>query len=175
MRARRDLLALGAVALGSAGLGLFLGPGLLQQQPGRTLLAATFSDLSGRARKLEEWRGNVLACNFWATWCAPCREEMPMLDEIHRAFEAKGAQVVGIGIDQAEKISEFAKSLKISYPLLVGDGNALALMRRLGNEAGGLPFTVLLDRQGSVRERRLGIYRRDELAAAVGRMTSEKR
>ena len=107
MRARRDFLAIGAAALGAAGLGLYLGPRLLEPTPGQALLSTVFADLYGRPRKLNEWRGHALACNFWATWCAPCREEMPMLEEIHRQFAVKGAQVVGIGIDQADKIADF--------------------------------------------------------------------
>ena len=154
---RRDALIVGAVALAAAGAGGLAGALLLQSRSGAAaLLSATYPDLTGRPRRLLEWQGRALLVNFWATWCAPCREEMPMLAEIRQIYAAKGAEFVGIGIDPAAKIAEFAKTYPVGYPLLVADAGAIELMRSLGNAAGGLPFTVVLDRQGAVGYRRLG-------------------
>jgi len=162
--ARREVLILGAIGAGAALAGGLAGALALQTQSGAAdLLAASFRDLSGAKRTLREWQGRVLVCNFWATWCAPCREEIPMLVAVRAAFAAKGAEVVGIGIDQASKVDEFAKTYGITYPVLIADASAMELMSRLGNGAGGLPYTVVLDRLGAVAHRRLGALARAEL------------
>ena len=169
---RRELLILGAVAAGAAGTGAIVGTLVLQSQSGAAeLLSASFPDLSGRPRRLLEWQGRYLVCNFWATWCGPCREELPLLDAAQQQHGGNGVQVVGIAIDTAANIREYLKVVKIGYPVLVGEASAIALMRSLGNTSGGLPFTVILDRKGSVQRRRVGAYSeaelRQELAALL--------
>src|SRR6266513_6192091 len=132
--ARREVLILGAIGAGAALAGGLAGALALQAQSGAAdLLEAPFRDLSGAKRTLREWQGRVLVCNFWATWCSPCREEIPMLVAVRAAFAAKGAEVVGIGIDQASQVDEFAKTYGITYPVLIADLHAMALMNHLGN------------------------------------------
>jgi thiol-disulfide isomerase/thioredoxin len=162
--ARRDALIVGAVALGAGAAGALVGALTLQSRSGAAaLLSAAYPDLSGRPRQLLEWQGRVLLCNFWATWCEPCREEMPMLAELREKYVSKGVEFVGIGIDPAAKLAEFAKTYQIRYPLLVADAGVAGLMRGLGNGPGGLPFSVVLDRSGSVAYRRLGALVRQEV------------
>ena len=164
MPARREVLALAGVGLAAAAAGAVLGPFALQSQSGASALLSTiFPDLAGQPRRLRDWNGKVAACNFWATWCAPCREEVPLLIALYEKYHRKGFEVVGIGIDPVAKIGEFAANFKITYSLLVGDARALDVMRRLGNEAGALPYTVLLDRLGTVVYRKLGPLRPGEL------------
>ena len=165
---RRDVLILGAVAAGAALAGGIVGALALQSQSGAAeLLSSSFPDLSGRPRRLMEWKGRSLLCNFWASWCEPCREEMPLLDAAQQKNASNGLQVVGIGIDTAANIREYLKVVKIAFPVLVGEAPAIGLMRNLGNKSGGLPFTVLLDRRGRIRQRKLGAYVQRELAAGV--------
>ena len=165
---RRDLLILGAVAAGAALAGGIVGALALQAQSGAAeLLSSTFPDLSGRPRRLSDWQGRHLVCNFWATWCGPCREELPLLDAAQRQHAANGIQVVGIGVDTAPNIREYLKIVKISYPVLVGEAAAIGLMRSLGNKSAGLPFTVTLDPAGRVRQHRLGAYSQAELMAEL--------
>jgi thiol-disulfide isomerase/thioredoxin len=165
---RRNALILGAVGAAAAGAGLLAGALALQSRSGAAaLLSATFPDLSGRPRRLLEWRGRILVCNFWATWCAPCREEMPMLAQIRAKYVAKGVEFVGIGIDSAGKIAEFIKEHPVDYPILVADSTAIDLMRDLGNSAGALPYTVVLDRAGTISHRRLGALSREELEGVL--------
>lgn len=166
--ARRDLLILGAVAATAAVAGGIVGALALQSQTGAAaLLSSSFPDLSGRVRRFTEWQGRGLLCNFWATWCAPCREEIPLLNAAQQRHGANGLQVVGIGIDTAANIREYLKVVKIDYPVLVGEAAAIGLMRSLGNRGAGLPFTVLLDRNGTVRQRKLGAYSEAELSAEI--------
>ena len=103
--------------------------------------------------------------NFWATWCAPCREEMPLLGV---TAQKKGFAVVGIGIDNAAKIREFADNYAIPYEILVAAPEAIQLMRALGNPSGALPFSVVLDRQGRLAQRKLGAFSGPELEGMVG-------
>ena len=107
-------------------------------------------------------------CNFWATWCEPCREELPLLDLVYKQNEAKRLQVVGIAVDNAANVREFSKRVPLSFPLLIGGAGAIDLMRQLGNSSGALPFTVLLDASGRLRGRRLGPYTADELRTELG-------
>jgi thiol-disulfide isomerase/thioredoxin len=91
--------------------------------------------------------------NFWATWCPPCVEEMPELSELHRELAPKGLGMVGIGIDTAAKIAEFARKTPVSYPLVVAGMGGTEIAHRFGNQAGVLPYTVLIGAGGQVAHR----------------------
>ena len=151
---RRNLLILAAVATTAAVAGGIAGSLALQARSGAAdLLSAKYPDLSGRPRRLSEWRGRPILCNFWASWCAPCREELPLLDAAQKEHASIGLQVVGIAIDSAPNIKVFLKSVPIAFPVLVAEGSAIDLMRRLGNQSAALPFSVGLDRAGRLRGR----------------------
>jgi thiol-disulfide isomerase/thioredoxin len=161
---RREALILGGVALGAAALGALVGAVFLQSRSGAAdLLAASFADLSGKPRRLLEWAGKVLVCNFWATWCLPCREEIPMLVAARESHAPQGVEVIGIAIDAEAKVREFSAVYAVGYPLLLADAGAIELMRKLGNTAGGLPYTVVLDRRGALAYRKLGPLTRPQL------------
>jgi thiol-disulfide isomerase/thioredoxin len=176
------MLMLGAAGLAAAAAGFFAGPLLLQPSASRragegsaaasaALGNASFIDLAGQPRKLTEWRDRILVCNFWATWCSPCREEIPLLVTARQKYASSGLEVVGIAIDNASKVGEFAASFNISYPVLLAEADGLELMRRLGNGTGGLPYTVITDRSGGVVHRKLGAFRGQDLDAILGPLT----
>ena len=168
---RRDALVLTAAGLAAAAAGFLVGPAFLAREPApEALLAARFPDLEGKPRQLSEWRGKVLVCNFWATWCAPCREEMPLLAAARARYAPNGVEFVGIAVDNEVKVGQFVRSLGITYPILLSEADGLEHMRRLGNSSGGLPFTVFLDRQGRVAERKLGVLKAGDLERIVDRM-----
>jgi thiol-disulfide isomerase/thioredoxin len=129
-------------------------------------------DPQGKDQNFEQWRNKVLIVNFWATWCEPCREEVPDLLKIQAKYAAKNVQIVGIAVDSAVKVRQFADEYRIVYPLLVGGMEVMDLARRLGNGAGGLPYTIVLDASGRVVATRLGRISEAQLEAAVRLATS---
>ena len=131
------------------------------------LLGVTLPDLDGHEQRLDQWRGKVLVVNFWATWCAPCREEMPQFIRTQAELGPKGLQFVGIAVDQPDKIRQFAAEIGLNYPALVGGFGAMELSRTLGNTVMALPFTVILDRKGAIAHTQLGILKPDKLNAIV--------
>jgi thiol-disulfide isomerase/thioredoxin len=164
--ARRELLILAGAGLAAAAAGFLAGPALLRlgaDAGAEALGAAGFDDLQGRRRRLAEWRGKILVCNFWATWCAPCREEIPLLVAARQKYGPNGVEIVGIAIDNGAKVREFAATFSISYPVLLAEADGLGLMRQLGNTGGGLPYTVIADRQGNPVHRKLGALKEGEL------------
>ena len=101
-------------------------------------MQAALPDLSGQAQRIDQWKGRVLVINFWATWCPPCREEIPAFIRAQEKLGPKGLQVVGIAVDQLDKVKPYAAEMRINYPVLVGDLEAIDLARQAGNRLGGL-------------------------------------
>ncbi|HSO07101.1 MAG TPA: TlpA disulfide reductase family protein [Pelomicrobium sp.] len=120
------------------------------------LLAATFEDLGGGRRAVGDWRGKVLVVNFWATWCAPCREEIPEFVRLQEQFRDRGVQFVGIAVDQRDAVERFAREFGINYPVLVGSLDAIEVSKAAGNRVGALPFTAILGRDGQLAKVHLG-------------------
>ncbi|OIQ82331.1 thiol-disulfide oxidoreductase ResA [mine drainage metagenome] len=120
------------------------------------LFAAQFTDAFGNAQRLDQWRSKIVIVNFWATWCPPCRDEMPELSALQDKYRARGVVVLGIATDDAAKMQQFAKDMPVTYPLLAGDMPAMDLAASLGNDRDILPYTVILRRDGSVAARHFG-------------------
>jgi thiol-disulfide isomerase/thioredoxin len=123
-----------------------------------------------RETALATLRRQPAVVNFWATWCPPCVEEMPELSDIGDEFRGRGLQIIGIGIDSAPNIGQFWRKTPMRYPLVVAGNSGLELVRRLGNTAGALPFTVVLSRDGGVAWRTLGRFKTAELREAIRRV-----
>lgn len=131
------------------------------------LISLALPDPSGKPQRLDQWQGKVLVINFWATWCKPCLEEMPMLIKVQKKYASNGVQIVGIALDSAAKVQEFAKTLGVDYPLVLGSLETIELTRKIGNATGGLPYTVVLNRAGNIVKTRLGGISEAELDAAL--------
>jgi thiol-disulfide isomerase/thioredoxin len=130
----------------------------------------SFNDPGGKPLALSQFQGKPLLVNFWAPWCAPCVREMPELDAFAKEMKAKQVNVVGIGIDSPSNIAQFAGKLKISYPIMVAGMGGTDLARDFGNEAGGLPFTVLIGADGQVKKTYLGSLKFDQLRADLAKL-----
>jgi len=124
-------------------------------------------DLDGNKQSLSQWQGKVLLVNFWATWCPPCREEIPVFLSLRNKFASVGFEVVGISIDDANKVKQYRDSMRIDYPLLDGEEKGMSIMMALGNPSGGLPFSILYDRSGNVVHSKSGPYEQQELQSLI--------
>jgi peroxiredoxin len=158
------LVAAGAVAL-TAGIGIALWD--RQAPDANALLALSLPDTRGTKQSLAQWRGKVMVVNFWATWCGPCREEMPEFVRAQRELGSQGLQVIGIAIDQPDKVAAFAKELDLNYPALIAGYETLDVAKPLGDRLLGLPFTVVLDRKGRVAHSQLGPMKPDQLRTII--------
>jgi thiol-disulfide isomerase/thioredoxin len=120
------------------------------------LWSSRFEQPDGSPLALDTLRGRPLVINFWATWCPPCVEEMPLLDAFYQENSSKGWQIVGIAIDQPSAVRRFLAAQPIHYPIALGGLNGNHLGRQLGNESGSLPYTLVLNAQGQVVQQKLG-------------------
>ena len=127
------------------------------------LFAASLPDTQNHSQPLAQWKGKILLVNFWATWCHPCVQEMPALSELQTKGKIGNLQIIGIGIDTPDNIGQFAAKYKIGYPLYVGGVDASELMRKLGDGAGGLPFSLLIGPDGQVKKTYLGSLKIDQV------------
>lgn len=126
-------------------------------------------DLQGATRRLADWRGRPMVVNFWATWCVPCVKEMPELDALQK--EHPKVQFIGIGVDSADNMRKFLAKVPVSYPLLVMGPGAIDTLRSLGNPAGGLPFTLVFNADGSINRKILGQIKSDDLARTLATLS----
>ena len=172
----RWLFALVGVLAALAGTALWLAArpskatvAAVETAPG-AVWAAAFRDIDGLPRALGEFQGRVLVLNFWATWCAPCREEMPGFQRLQAKWPEGSVRFVGLSAEDAGKVAGFGRSLGITYPLWVGGDEVGELSKRLGNRAGVLPFTVVFDANGRVAATKVGAYREIELDAILGQL-----
>ncbi len=119
-------------------------------------------DVDGQMRRSNEWAEQILVVNFWATWCPPCLREIPTFIELQAELGAQNVQFIGIAIDDPAAVASFVKEHGMNYPVLVGQADAAAIGRDFGNVGGGLPYTALVDRSGTIRHTQLGELERDK-------------
>jgi peroxiredoxin len=177
--ADRRILALTAIALVGA---LALGAGWYFRNEDRSsvesvrgadaamIFGVTLPDTAGSQQSIAQWKGKVLVVNFWATWCIPCRDEMPEFVKAQQEFGDRGVQFVGIAIDDVAKVRDFAAELGLNYPALIGGYGAIELSKSLGNRVGALPYTMFIDRTGRINRAHLGPLKPAELRSIVGQL-----
>lgn len=165
----RSNLAIVAVAILGAALGLFVSsrmggfaekpvpPGMTVLKVGDQRADLELADLEGKPRRLSEFDGKLVLLNFWATWCGPCREEMPLLDAAHEKLADKGLLVVGVAIDDSDAVRDFLKDYPIRYPILLAGEDEDASLR-YGDTRSVLPYSVLIDRNGKLVAQRAGVF-----------------
>ncbi len=122
----------------------------------------SLQDRDGKPVSIKAWTGKSLVINFWATWCAPCRREIPLLESLQRTWAGRGVAVIGIAVDHRDQVLAYAEELKIGYPLLIGEQDALDAAAAFGVATPVLPFTVFTDRRGGVVALYMGELHRAE-------------
>lgn len=127
----------------------------------------TLPDLNGVRRPASGWLGQTIVINFWATWCPPCREEIPEFIALQERYQDQALQIVGVAIDSREAVQRFSDAIGINYPVLLGQVEGMQAMRDYGNHGGGLPYTVVIGPSGQVVTRKLGVFRYSDLEAIV--------
>lgn len=159
MRRRAVLFAAVTLAAVAAGAGLRIALREAPQAPDTAATAQlvgslrpdfTLPDVSGRPRSVAEWDGKVLVLNFWATWCPPCRKEIPEFVELQERYGARGLQFVGVALQRPEELGAFIEEHGMNYPVLAGEMEVIRLAERYGNRVGALPYTVIMDRGGRI-------------------------
>jgi|SRR6185312_8157404 len=174
MFTRTNLLIV-LVAIAGAALGLFAGSriglpperappaGVTVLKPGDSRSDLQLPDPGGKAHRLSEWDGKLVLLNFWATWCGPCRDEMPLLD--HARSQYDGLEVIGVAIDDDAAVAEYLKDNPVRYPILLGGEEAGNPSVVFGDTQGVLPYSVLLGRDGKVVAQRAGSFTGSSLAS----------
>lgn len=168
---RRNLLFLGAA--GVAGLA-GMGAAWLKYEPqkltsGQTnalqdiFWAMSFDTPDGQPQAMSSFRGKPLLLNFWATWCPPCVEELPLLDAFYQAQKAKGWQVLGLAVDQPSAVRKWLQAKPLSFAVGMAGLNGTDLSKSLGNLAGSLPFTVVFGASGALLHRKTGKVSEEDL------------
>jgi thiol-disulfide isomerase/thioredoxin len=137
-----------------------------------SLFASTLIDARGKPHAFTQWKGKTLVVNFWATWCPPCREEMPAFSRLQTKFASNGVQFVGIALDSADSVLDFSIQNPATYPLLIGGAEGTELARQLGNAMLALPYTLIITPAGTLRLARMGGLSESELDAMLRESTA---
>ena len=131
-------------------------------------------DLDGKLRNISEWDGNVILLNFWATWCPPCRDEIPVLIDLQKKYSAQGFQVIGVAIDQAELVESYSDSMGVNYPIMVGEDKGTDISANYGNRLGMLPYTVIIGRNSMIMFIKKGEVTKDEIEELIQPLLKEE-
>ena len=147
----------GAAALGGAALAWSrYQPQALTPSVESALWQLEFPRLDGGVLRMASLQGQPVLLNFWATWCPPCIEELPLLSSFYRENSAKGWQVLGLAVDQLEPVKRFLARSPVTFPVVLAGVPGVELGKSLGNLSGGLPFTVVFGSDGRVAHRKIG-------------------
>ena len=124
-------------------------------------------DVSGKLHNVSEWQGKIRVINFWATWCSPCRKEIPEFIALQEQYADKGLQFIGIAIDDQESVAKYLASININYPMLIGDVTGIALAHQLGNTIDAVPFTLIVNQQGQIIHQHPGDFSKEQIMAII--------
>ncbi|WP_026181698.1 TlpA disulfide reductase family protein [Thioalkalivibrio sp. ALJ7] len=136
-----------------------------EEAQGAQRIDFTLPDLEGNDRQLSEWDGDLIVLNFWATWCPPCKKEMPLFQDTFEAHKEDGFTIVAVAVDEQTATQHFVDDFGIEFPILIGQDEAVAVGREYGNRIGALPYTVLIARDGTILDTHRGEVEPEDLDA----------
>jgi thiol-disulfide isomerase/thioredoxin len=161
------IIATAAVVALAGGLAIGLEHRAAGKRAIETLYATSLPDLDSHPQSFSQWKNKTLLINYWATWCAPCREEIPALIRIQSRYSSKNLQIVGIALDSPDQVLGFAKSYGINYPLFIGGVGMMDLMHSQGNDIGALPFTLVVSPGGNSTQTHLGALSEQQMESMI--------
>ena len=124
-------------------------------------------DATGKQRLSSEWQGKILVINFWATWCPPCRKEIPEFIALQSELANQGVVFIGIAIDEEKAVKNYQEDMGMNYPVLVDNANGVALAKEFGDSMEAVPFTVIVNREGKIIFRKPGEVTKSELMSQL--------
>jgi len=124
-------------------------------------------DMSGKLRYISEWDGKVILLNFWASWCPPCRKELPDFVQLYDDYGSKGFVVVGVAIDKQQDIADFMDSVGVEYPVMISESEGIRISQAYGNRLGALPYSVIIDRDGQMVSSHLKLLTYQDVEAMI--------
>jgi thiol-disulfide isomerase/thioredoxin len=137
--------------------------------------AFTLPDIHGKKHSISEWDGKLILLNFWASWCAPCRREVPLLVKLQKKYGSQGLQVIGLALDQPKPVRDFIQHYAINYPVLVGTDKVADVGDAYGDMIGVIPFSVLIGRKGRILARHTGELHRKQALGWIKRLSPRNR
>ena len=161
------IYVLAIIFLGFSIFRIFLMPSEKNNTSTAPLFTSVINDPEGKPQSLKQFENKIIVLNFWATWCEPCREEMPELSNFYTENSSKNVVVIGIAIDEAKAVKSYLKKTKVMYPILVDEDKGVILSKNLGNNQGILPYTVIINSNGSVQKTIFGRIHKDQLDATL--------
>lgn len=131
------------------------------------LIEFSLPDVMGKMHSISEWQGKIRIINFWATWCAPCLEEIPVFIKLQDEYEKQDIQFIGVAIDNQKAVTKYLNTININYPILIGEDQAISLSYQLGNLIKAVPFTLIISAKGDVVHRQLGEISRQKIIEII--------
>jgi len=164
-------------ALLALGSGILVREFLLSTDNSRKMPLPVFSwpDLSGKEHNISEWQGKILVINFWASWCSPCRKEIPEFVALQEQYSRQGLQFIGIAIDDKDAVEEYLKQAKVNYPMLIAGDKGIALALQLGNNVNAVPYTVVVDQHGQIIHQHPGGFSTEQILELITPLIKEQK
>ena len=128
------------------------------------------TDIDGKLRNIKEWDGKVLLVNFWATWCPPCKKEIPAFMALQEDYAEQGFQVIGIAIDDEQAVRDYADTMGINYPVMAAELDSMEIARRYGNRINALPFSAFVTRDGKIALTQPGELSREDTEKIIKKL-----
>lgn len=161
---RRAWLGAAAATVAAAGVGAWVWRGMAQSSAAQAAFwERKFQGADGREMRMSDFKAKPLVLNFWATWCPPCLEELPLLESFFLQNQSNGWQVLGLAADRDASVRRFLARMPLSYPVGLTDNKGVELSQSLGNDGGGLPFTIFFDAGGRLMRHKIGRLDADDL------------